>query len=905
MKKSVFAIASLFAASAAFAADYTWNGDGTYNLAAGDTLTFTDNATITAASTFTGSGTIIVAGGKLSLAYPMDTDKIPFNDFTGTVRIDSGAEVYAKGGDSFKELGDPYNKSALGANTAIVFNGGKYWGFPKENNSQFPNAFVLDGGTESRLENETANYGSGVNLRIRPSSSFSGAGKLTITQNQRWIEFASGFSASGLTGEVVLSGNTTAEAMMWAQDYGSGAKWTFDSNREWRIGPGNNLTATFGALDAQKGSLKFTNTNPTLVLGSRSGSDSIVNVPFTGNAFTLNKVGTSTKLTLGSAVTFVDGTTLDIDEGTLELDGCDISGLTTDFASGTTLKVTSNGGTVAIGVALANVDLTDGNLTFAGDSNWATGTETNLFTLSGTGFDASKIKVSGLGGNTEAAITLDGTTVKATITVPALEWNGTGTDWTDADAWTSGGNTYTFADGDKVTIPANATIALSSTVKPASVTISGAASLTGNGTITVDEFAGAGSLTVASGSVRLDGTLSVPLAIASGATAALGSQTLTNVGKTNVPNITGEGTLLVENANIVVTHQEQYNLFTRFDGDVKFAPGGYMEYLPTTADGNTQETNNKPLCQGKMIFAGGVLRGFSGTNARNNITFANDIEVVANTTSYITNNAARSSIYCNLSFSGKFNGSGVLWVSHGWNESRSCDFTGDLNGFEGAIHFIGGGFGKIKSANSSSEDMAWSIYQQDHLNIEAGNNSRLKLGALNNTRDGDRFNAYNSGMTYEIGGRNEDCEVKGNFYGNAITLVKTGAAKFTLGSSVTMVSGSTVIVSNGTFEINCSTALAAPVTVASGATLGGTGKCSLVTFEDGAKVDCGTLPENPAKGDTVDGVTASSFTWTQKPTVVQPAGLRGKWALRSRNNGNGTTTLYAEFAKPGFVLIVK
>ena len=918
MKKSVFAVASLLAASTTFAADIPWIGDGSYDIGSDDTMTFSSDTTITAASTFTGSGTIIVSGGMLNLAYPMDN--IPFAGFTGTVQIDSGAKVYAKGGDNFKEDGT-YNNSAFGPTATIKFNGGTYEGFPRENNSQFHNPIILADKTESILKNTKASSGSGVNLRFREESPFSGGGKLTIEQNDRWIEFTSGIDFSSFTGGIVLTGTSSAEAMFWGTGYGDSAAWTFDASREFRIGPGNSKTSSFGALTVtgKPTSIKLTDTGSTLKVGSRSGTDSSIATPFTGNSFTLNKVGADTKLTLGSAVTFVDGTTLDIDEGTLELDGCDISGVTADFASGTTLKVTANGGTVAVGSSFGNVDLTAGILTIpAGD--WADGATPTLFTYSGlTGFTTDKITITGLGGNATAVVSDDGSgTVTAAVAIPTLEWKGTGTDWTDANAWTSGGKTYTFADGDKVTIPDGATIELSSTVRPASVTIAGSATLNGEGTVETAAISNGGTLNIA-GSVTLKAT---PV---NGIYNVDQTGTLTFVDTRTIetgPNFTGMGLIVFDGANVLLHHSilNASVPFVNFAGTVKLTGGAVVEQ---SGDGIEYPSDNDNLIAGpfgdtaKVVFAGGTLKGYK---VANNIFFHNEFVVqeseIDNWLEFLfANNYSQRP---NVKFCNKFTGAGTLKMLYNWDNSnktaRRLYFTSgcDMSEFAGTIFISGGHYVQFDTAlDASNATISFDSGNgpADNVYIQPPSGSTVKFGALNYSRSGNRLQVWNGSndftMTMEIGGKSEDCAIDTQFHDKAFDLVKKGDAKLTIGAGFGMVSGSTVRVDGGTLAVNCETALVAPVTVTSGTVLAGTGTVSTVTFEDGAKVDFGALPENPARGATVYGITASSFTWTQKPAVVQPEDIKGKWKLGSRDNGDSTYTLYAEFAKPGFVLIVK
>ena len=632
MKKSVFALASLLATSATFAADYTWTDGGTYTLGAEDTLTIDASAgtvTITSGSV-TGSGTVNIDGGKVVLNYNLNDYNV-FGSFTGTLAIKEGAALECNNpkGSQAEIQDSPINKEAT-----IRFEGGRLTGFTQGNNiSAFP-TIEIPQGKSGLIENLWANYLSGVNLSL--SRPLRGSGTLTVDSDERWVALSgdnSGFSGKFVFNKVKPDHTQGSPAIkVNAAKSGSAAA-------EWVFNPGNfpvelyhttSSTLDLGALSVTNASrIYIDHSSTTVKIGAAAGTNSVVNVPFTNKAFTLNKVGADTTLTLGSAVTFIDGTTLDIDEGVLKLDGCDISGVTTDFASGTTLRVTANGGTVAVGSSFGNVDLTDGTLTFAA-GNWADGATPTLFTYSGTltGFTTDKITITGLGGNATAVVSDDGSgTVTAMVSRPTLEWNGTGTDWADANAWTSGGNNYTFADGDMVAIPANATIALSSTVKPASVTISGAATLSGEGTVECASIANAATLTVSGDvtftTVPTGGTINV-----TGALTTTGTSTITSA-----TAITGAGSVVFDGATVTLDHSllNASVPFRDFTGMVVMTNAasvtqtGRSYSYPSDNDGDIQGPFGDSA---KIVFAGGILSGF---RMANNVYIHNDMEIVEGT----------------------------------------------------------------------------------------------------------------------------------------------------------------------------------------------------------------------------------------------------------------------------------
>ena len=274
------AFGAMFAAGAAFAAEVAWNGDGEYEIAEGDVMTFSANATITSNSKFTGSGGIVVTGGQLMCDYKIT--ETPFADFTGYVQIDSGATLKSSS-PSFAEDGT-YATSFLGANTKIVFNGGTLQGFYGQNNSQIAGAVVVNDGTESWLNNIEATSLNGVNLRVRSTASFTGAGTLHLNSKSRWVEFASGVDFSNLTGTMIVDGVSDQNCNFYGSAYGANASWVFDAARTFNVQPQNDATVVFGQLLATNTAAKinFGSSNTTLELGGK-GLKSEIAASFTGN----------------------------------------------------------------------------------------------------------------------------------------------------------------------------------------------------------------------------------------------------------------------------------------------------------------------------------------------------------------------------------------------------------------------------------------------------------------------------------------------------------------------------------------------------------------------------------------------------------------------------------------------
>ena len=913
MKNLLATIVSTLALGA-FAANVPWNGDGEYALGADDTLTFSSDTTITSASSFTGSGTVIVSGGTLTLNYKIT--ETPFSGFTGAIRIDSGATVDENSSQGFDE-DDTYTTSVFGPSAKIVFNGGTLRGFKGQNNTQITGPVAVN--ADSTLQNDRSNSQQGTNLRISDTVAFTGSGTLTITSGDRWVEFSSGIDFTSFTGGIVLSGNSTQNAKLYGTDYGEGASWTFDANREFLIGPGDWATAKFGALSANKGQIKIGNMFPTLQIGAREDSESVIDVPFTQNNFTLKKVGASSTLTLGANVSFVADTDIAVSAGTLALDGADISPIrTTTFASSSTQRVTSVGATVKAGTAFGKLEIVSGGkLTIPAPSSSA-GTYT-LFTYGakddGVTFDSSNIEVSGLSlsGNSSAAISDDGTgTVSLTIDIPALVWGGSG-NWGDADAWkdsVDATKTYTFTAGDSVSIVGGAdsasavTVTLDGNYEVSDLTISGHVVFAGSGSVAITgAYANTGTLTLGENATLCfsgKGTNETNHTLSSGSIASESS---------------GFGTVMVTNCTLTLAYDVKTNcLFEGFSGTITVCEGGFVD-CQNTRSANWDETRSPFTSNPTIRFEGGTIRGFMQGN---NVKSFNPVNVPEGYAGLIDSRLANSGAGCNLSLTRPISGAGELTVRA---QYRWVHLSGDNSGFAGDFIYqndYNDGYSNFgfSLAKSGSESACWTIntYRPIYILMDGQENQTLKLGALvvtnasgkvgNSTVVAAGIDMQKASTTLEIGGKiGVDSAINVPFTGNAFTLDKVGSnTTLRLGTNVTMVAGSAISVDAGTLVVNA-TNLNAAVAVEGGATLAGTGTVASVSFAAGAKIGFDSFPENPEAGATVDGIVVASWSGSKPVIANVPVSAKGSWKVRTKSVAAGTQ-FYAEFVKKGLVIIV-
>ena len=906
----------------AWADAVTWDPENTksYEVAAGDTLTISENFTLTADYTFTGSGTIIVSGGTLTLDYQTDLETNPFYTFAGSVQIDSGATInYSYPSGSGTHNDNKFTMSVLGGeNATLVFNGGTLQGFTRQNNTAFPCDVMLNASTSSTLANTSSSSKDGdgnwgVNLRFRDTTAFSGSGKLTINMGGRWVEFASGISFSGFSGTIEINGSSKQEAVFYGTDYSSSSAWIFNANRDFRIAPQNNQTVVYGAITATSGNIKMGATGTTLQLGTRENGDSSINVPFTGNAFALNKVGTDTKLTLGSAVTFVSGSTLDVDEGKLELDGVDLSSnVTLDFAAGTTQSVTANGATVPAGTAFKTIEVASGGIiTVPASSSWTDGNTYTLFTYTEKGagltFSKSNVFVSGITANQWALTTITdtGSSVTATIAKPVFTWNGTKKNWIAEGAWSYNSTAYTFCDGDDVSLTDGVSIALSSEVSPASVTISGAAAIAGSGSakITTDTFTNNGTLSV-SGEVDFNTAVtgSGTIAIAADSTASIvKAQTLTNI-------ISGTGTLAVDGVQLTLDHTISSNQLCRLTGNLEVTNSGTVYFKAGNGEINGGDYPGQLGNSATFVFNGGTVQAVNYQN----LWLYNDIVIRDGTSNTFDGGAANGYLY------GDVSGNGTVTFKSG---ARGFQYLGDNTGFGGTATFslsgntaLAGGF---YGPDSGSADSAWNLTastsvsrggsERSYLIQTCTEENPLHLGSLNVTSPKAKIQLRTknqdsaSGLTgLVIGEKNEDCAIEGQFNLSTLALTKKGSASLTLGTNCTVVAGSTATVENGSLIVNAAN-LEAAVTVAADATLAGTGTVTSVTFSGNATLKTVGMVATTVTGDsgvTVSVAPASTLAagdyvikWSSAPDCTFES-ADGAYVFEKASDGLKVTTAY-------------
>ena len=922
-KAALSAVLSAAVAIPALAAEYQWTDNGSYSLGADDTLiissTGLDSTLTMTGGSIDGTGTVQINNCTLELTYDCSATK-PFSGFTGKIIVGENAKIYcnnARGG-SWNESEPPWGKEPT-----IEFQGGTIRGFKQGNNVAAFNFINVPEGCSGLIDDREAASGNGCNLGL--SRDFTGSGVLTVYADFRWVKlsgdnrnFAGTFcytnfynnSYSGFYFEALKTGSANAD-------------WVLNTARYIHLKHGASDTLQLGSLVAVNEANNSNTDNPlgfyvvnagsTLEVGSKS--DSLVNLPFTQNNITLKKVGAETKLTLGNKVAFVEGSAIAVNAGTLELDGCDISEVSTKFASDTTLKVTSNGGTAAPGAAFVNVDLTDGALSFPEASNWESGNTYTLFTYSGTmtGYGDGKVVVN-VSGSSSVKVVDDGNgTVSAVVTLPSLAWaNNSGAKWTEQNAWLNDEAPCSYAEGDKVSFKDGDVVLLDSEVSPKSFSVPAGATVTVIGSdaakIAAESFSNNGILAI-SGDVVVDGQLAGNVNVAA-------DSTLTFVDGQSLAGLkfTGTGKVKFNTSDTMdFTYQSLVDngVFTGFSGTLELTGGVTLN--------NTSSFNNDSA----VIFPSAMTILFNGGTITENVNSVNirvhaKVVVESEANTFLSRQG-------NISFAGPIEGSGKIRLE---TYQRGVRFYGDNSNFEGEADLYAGdrycslGFdskqtGSAKATWNLKNDKYSTSEEWGHFTLSFGydysdfttEEKALHLGAFNVEKPNAILRTYSNPTWLVIGEKNEACAIEGRFTDGlettrckAVHIVKKGTDVLTLGTNTMVVDGSTVRVDEGTLEVKCENELDATITVKSGAVLRGTGSVASVTFEDGAKMDF-AYPDSPERGSTVDGIVAAS--WSGKPTLANASAVNGgKWKLRTKTVEGGTQ-FYAEFMPSGLMVIFR
>ena len=561
---------------------------------------------------------------------------------------------------------------------------------------------------------------------------------------------------------------------------------------------------------------------------------------------------------------------------------------------------------------------------FAGDATWADGSEQTLctFTTTPDSDTLGRITITGLGERQNYTLDATSGSLVATISAPAITWNGTdGANWTDTGVWLVNGTATSFLSGDKVVFSdasfdgvTEMTVTIPSDVEPASVTIapgtgntfvftgsgkvttdgltisvsSGTAKLASDvfsgldvadeGTVEIDSesanftlgaVSGSGTLKVTSGSLTLDGTLANTVAIVNNSELTIKDPSWYNVAS----SITGDGTLVVDGITFAVYDSD----ISDYTGDI-YVSGG-SAYI-NGADGHGS-SHTQPFGTGKITLDGANIDTTTSNKFGASQTIPNEIEIVG-TGNFIRNNM-KAYNNARMELTGSLTGSGEVELrdTQSPSGSKGLVLAGDNSAFAGIATFVTTSsnsysptygnrshFTGFKTTTAGSANAVWNTSSASKY-VGFNVTGTYYLGALNVPGTSTELGIGASGTTVEIGAK-ADSTINGQFVNNALTLTKVGDTTLTLGSAFAMPSGSTINVTEGKLVTAATTFDGVNFTFANGTEL----QFTVAEGYEDATSDwellrtTGTITLTGSQSVTASGSTATGYDWTLKTGTV-------------------------------------
>ena len=558
---------------------------------------------------------------------------------------------------------------------------------------------------------------------------------------------------------------------------------------------------------------------------------------------------------------------------------------------------------------------------FVGDPAWADGSEQTICTFaSGQVPDATtlaRITITGLGSRqTYTYSTVTGAYV-ATISSPALTWNGAdGANWSDTDVWLIGSTPATFQTGDQVVFADSSfsgevtelTVNVDDDFEPATITVTageghtfkftgtgvvdnsavvantGAGTLklvddvlsgvdvdttgilevaAGDGSVTLGAVSGSGTLKVTSGTLTIDDFTS---SVVNNAIIILSQDHSVN------ETITGTGTIYADGVTLTVGNTD----LATYAGNVYVSNGG-TAYIN---DGG----HTSPFGTGTLTLAEN-----SKIDCRKNISWGTQrfncgIEIVGSGNVIHNNAQSYNNAYYNLQ--GPLTGTGAVEfqdTTSNASGSKGIYLSGDNSNFAGTAtfkttcsnsynpyvadkkHFSG-----FSTASAASAKASWAT-TSDSKYLGFGASGTFKLGTLNVPGTTTELGIGGSATILEIGARaGETSTINGQVVARAATITKVGAtSKLSLGSAFSMLTGSTINISEGTFETAATSFAGVNFTFANGTTM-----VAALAEESASTADVelmrttGTITLTGVQTVTLANSTASGVTWILKAEQI-------------------------------------
>ena len=892
-------------------------------------LTFSHGKTLSA-QLVDGEGTLVLTGNSDFMARSAASAIMTKVSIDGTAKMTGNADNLAVEGP------------LLGTGTLTLYHGPtNYKGVHlKGDNKDFQGTVIVDGNGNNRMKFAAATAGSS-NAVFQVNG---GTDNGSMTFSGGTIQFGE-FKAPNGANIRCQTGPYTYEIGGKGTDFDMGSPDFFSASKVTvaKVGLGTMLFAckNYGTLELRDGVAErkstAANTLPTTKMVFTGGTFAFG----AGGAADISALITNStaaiKLNLGATdVTFATALAAS-NSGGLEKSGSGTLTLTrVPLMTGGDWTVSQGALAVPAGATLGTLTIADGAELRITDAYSEEGTY-DLLSFTGDAPSADtleRIRLTGLGGNSTCDTPyVEGGKVKVVVSAEALVWNGNGENWTATDKWLGKASqeAKTFAANDAVEFAVDAgaenTVIVDSAVNPSTVSVSagegGVQKFTGEGTLSASSWVNAGDVEYAAAGLSLDaltltsGTLSL-----AGAAAAYSIPVPTGTGRLNVAagasvtfdtghsmsadgfELAGEGTLLLADGQ---TFKALDAKMSGFAGTIDVAAGAKLK--------GTKVNDKFYFGAAKIRLSGGQFE-VGEVNAGT----TNDIEFATGTSSVCNGDNA------NFAINGAITGGGAAYIS---TKERGTMLNGVNTNFYGEltmentgnVTYLNLGFGhwysgsprakwvlpmaKLSNRNSNANNSQY--YRSYDLAIDASSNEKaLRFGALSVPNDATVLRCAASPTHLVVGEREtDDSTINSAFVDHALHLTKAGAGStLTLGPAVEMPANSTIGVAAGELVVNSTNLVNATVTVASGATLSGTGTVASVTFEAGSKV---RIPADADESLTYELVRTTG-TISGKPEIVGPTPARGKWKIKTQSIMEDETpynVLYAKFSRSSLIIVIK
>lgn len=192
------------------------------------------------------------------------------------------------------------------------------------------------------------------------------------------------------------------------------------------------------------------------------------------------------------------------------------------------------------------------------------------------------------------------------------------------------------------------------------------------------------------------------------------------------------------------------------------------------------------------------------------------------------------------------------------------------------------------------------------------NAAHVTVGAFDHLHPNAEIRCDRSAWTLNILGTAGDSYLNGVFTTNAVTIVKTGTGKLTMGPGFSAPEGSAIRVNEGVFAMDAGMTaenLPSYLTIASGVKLTGEGVFGAVDLS----VNDVALPDLTAETNkstvftllTATSITGDSAAMATLLAQVNATDTKGKWKVLKVDNGNGTVSLKCVWSRNAFMVILR